>query len=677
MVDMKIKRVPTILFFIVWFLLSCGIVQGQDGKSRVITISYSGSNSRETITTEFADEWLLQPDDQLNMKLLQASFAMAAAGFRAKEFDISQRDHDILDFLTQAGFHDIQTDDYHVLTSRHTIGSAFGHKTIGDETLIAVSISGNNYTNEWLSNLTIDNDRRAAGFNSAANKVTVRLDQYIHDHHLSGNLRLWAAGFSRGAAVTNLFAADAIDSRKFTGVYAYTFAPPCTTKEDNADRYHSIFNIINPFDVVPIIPFPEWRFHRYGTDLYLPSIETDSNWNNKIMEVNQLALAGSGKMLMFNPQISRHLHTIFDYIAFFINSASSYQKNVQNLLLRFWTNKDPKTLLQDIRKEINFKSIWGKIVQGNANFRYRFHEFYNFIDYIIQLIYSSIIGNKFYKDKLLWDNNLSVQENIAYSHYDNSYRYWLYSTDDPDKVLSRNPTYVHYAIQGNVDVEIYDEKGNFVEQLDCEGNFSFDNKDSINPEFHGELSPVLLYGERQVNLTFIILPTDQRFSVFIRSNEEQDIRISYVQFSPNKLQGNVCYIYHDHYAKGETFEEKLDPEIDRNLTDEELVSMGVLVEEPWSKDITYSPTAVMRLENSRGFQPSPVVFLIIVLVASIVIIWIIITILSRIIKGIIRLIIRKKRRKKTPAGGDRLKQIETGVQNKVNEQTKADADRPE
>ena len=104
--------------------------------------------------------------------------------------------------------------------------------------------------------------------------------------------------------------------------------------------------------------------------------------------------------------------------------------------------------------------------------------------------------------------------------------------------------------------------------------------------------------------------------------------------------------------------------------------MGVLVEEPWSKDITYSPTAVMRLENSRVFQPSPVVFLIIVLVASIVIIWIIITILSRIIKGIIRLIIRKKRRKKTPAGGDRLKQIETGVQNKANEQTKADADRP-
>ncbi|MBQ6343176.1 MAG: hypothetical protein IJI41_12195 [Anaerolineaceae bacterium] len=44
----------------------------------MITISYSGLDSRETITTEFADEWLLQPDDQLNMKLLQASFAMAA-----------------------------------------------------------------------------------------------------------------------------------------------------------------------------------------------------------------------------------------------------------------------------------------------------------------------------------------------------------------------------------------------------------------------------------------------------------------------------------------------------------------------------------------------------------------------------------------------------------------------
>ena len=674
---MKMKRAQTILLLIVLFLFPCGIVRGQDGKPQVITISYSGSHSRETITTEFADEWLLQPDDQLNLKLVQASFAMAAAGFRAKEFDILQRDHDILDFFSQARFHDIQTNDYHALTSRDTIGSAIGHKTIGDETLIAVSISGNNYQNEWLSNLRIDNARRAAGFNSAANKVTARLEQYIHDHHLSGTLRLWAAGFSRGAAVTNLFAADAIDSGKFNGVYVYTFASPRTTKEDNADRYHSIFNIINPFDVVPMMPFPEWGFHRYGTDLYLPSIETDSNWHDKIIKVNQMALEGSGKALVFNPQVSRHLHTISDHIAFFINSASSYQKNVQNLLLKFWTNKDLKTLLQDILKQINFSSIWEKIVQGNANFRYRFHEFYNFIDYLIQLIYASLKGNEDHKEVLLWDNNLSAQENIVYAHYDNSYRYWLYSTDDPDKVLSRNPTYAHYAILGDVDVEIYDDNGDFVEQIDREGNFRFDLKDSINPEFHGENSSVLLYGERQLNLTLIILPTDRSFSVFIRSNAEQDIQISYVEFSTDKLQGNVCYIYRDHYAKGETYEEKLDPDIDRNLTDEELQAMGVLIEEPWSKNITYSPTAVMRLENVRVFQPSPVVVLIIVLVVLAVIFWIMITILFRIIKGSIRIDHSKKTRKHTPAGRDRRQLTEAGDQKKADEQTKAAADGPE
>lgn len=666
----KVKK-TFLLPVLLLILLSCGIVRGQDVQPEIITISYSSVDTRVTITTEYADEWLLQPDDQLNMNLVQASFVLAAAGFRAKEFDISQRDHDILDFLAQAGFHDIQTNDYHVMTSLHTIGSAFGHKTIGDETLIAVSISGNNYENEWLSNLTIDDDKRAAGFNSAADKVTDRLEQYIREHHLTGSLRLWAAGFSRGAAVTNLFAADAIDSGKFSGVYVYTFASPRTTKEENADRYHSIFNIINPFDVVPMIPFPEWGFHRYGVDMYLPAIETDSQWNDKVIEINQLSQAGSGAQLVFNPQISKHLHMIFDYIAFFINSASSYQKSVQNLLLKFWVNKDIKTLLQDIRKEISFKSMWEKIVQRNANFRYRFYEFYNFVDYVIQIIYSSIIGNKFFKEEQYWDNNLSIQENIVYGHYDKSYRYWLYHTDDPDKVLTRNPTYVHYSIKGDVDVEIYDEKGDFVEQLDREGYFSFDISDSINPDFHGELSTGLLYAERQGNLSVIIFPTDQCFSVFIRSNEDQDIRISYVEFSTDRLRGDVSYIYHDHYAKGETYEEKLDPEIDRSLTDEELQAMGVLVEEPWSREITYSPTAVMKLENARVFHPSPLFFLIMVLVIGVVIFWISFSILKRIIKLIIKLSKKSIPRRDSPVDGDRPQLAESGGEKKKDEQKKA------
>ncbi len=68
---------------------------------RSITFHYSGAGrDQETITVEFCDEWLLQPNDIYNHKLMQASFGLAAAGFRDKEHDLSRKDFNILDFFS-------------------------------------------------------------------------------------------------------------------------------------------------------------------------------------------------------------------------------------------------------------------------------------------------------------------------------------------------------------------------------------------------------------------------------------------------------------------------------------------------------------------------------------------------------------------------------------------------
>ena len=652
----KMKKQQSFILILALFMLlfSCGSIIAAD-QPLSITVSYSNvSDKLQTITVDYDDNWLLQPDDQFNLKLAQASFAMACSAFRSKIYDLSKMDHDILDFFSQAGFIEPRSDDFHRPTGANTIATVIAHKTVGADTLIAVAISGNNYQNEWLSNLTIDNDQRAAGFNRAADIITARLGTYIMQHHLTGNLRLWVAGYSRAAAVTNLFAADAVDSHRYQGVYAYGFATPRTTKEANPGRYYNIFNIINPEDVVPMIPFPEWGFERYGIDLFLPTIETDSGWMYKSLETNQLALSDTGKVTVFNPTMYRELHTVLDYIAFFINSSASYTASYQNILLNFWVNKDFKALLKDIRSKISLSSLWNEISKRNEEFRYYFREFYNFLDFNIQIIFTSIIGNKFDPENQLWDNELSLQENIAYGHYDKSYRYWLFSSDDPEKILKRDPKYVHYTILGDVDVEIFDENGDFVESFDHEGYVDFDAQGIKYPDFHGDTSQTVIFAERLGKQTLLFLPTDQKFTVYIYSHKDQDIRISYVEYSLEKLQGNVCYIYYDHYAKGEGYPEVLDPDIDRNLTSEELQAMGVLVVEPWSREIVYSPTAIMRLENAGVFHPTPAFFLILIFILVCLVIGIVFFCIKKSVGQIKKRVRRKVSQKDMPVEDDQL-----------------------
>ena len=67
-----------------------------------------------------------------------------------------------------------------------------------------------------------------------------------------------------GGALANLVASKRIDAGY--SVFAYTFASPGTTTYANAtaDRYKSIFNIINEDDLVPQLPLSSWGFTRYG-----------------------------------------------------------------------------------------------------------------------------------------------------------------------------------------------------------------------------------------------------------------------------------------------------------------------------------------------------------------------------------------------------------------------------
>ena len=640
----EMKNVHRLICVLLLLLAVSGAYAENESDIIQIAVSYCTVDcDSRPIIAEYADQWLLSEPEQYNHKLMQASFVMAASAFRDKTRDLDQMDFNIRSFFSRAGFNEPQTDDYDRLTSISTIGSAIAHKKVGSTTLIAAAISGNNYQNEWLSNFTVSDEARVKGFNDASAKVLERIKEYIRDHSLTGPLRLWITGYSRAAAVANITAADATECGLFEAVYGYTVGTPRTTKDQDAGRFGNIFNVINPFDPVPLMPFPEWGYSRYGMDLYLPSMETDSKFFEKKQAADDISIKITGNAIRFNPMVNAQIHTIMDYLSFFVNSSGSYNQYVQDRIIYLWETHDYKTLWKNIREQIG-------TIDSIAT--YRLKEYYYFLDFLCQTAYTSFRGQKFHPDNYYWNPGLSLQENLMHEHYDSAYLAWIFSSDDPERIYTDVPKYIHYTVLGDVDVELFDSQNNFIERIDRRGHISED-PETAESTFTGGKSTTHIYADRSDDQTFIVLPEDQTFSAVIYSRKDQSVHFSLVEYAANRTQANVRYIYQKDLKKNESAEGFLDLFYMQDISETDLVANGFLVEEPWSKDTVYSPTAVMKLENNNIFHPEPLSFLtfgclLVIFAAYILIVTTSITV-SGVKTGIKKLRANKTVQKKEPA----------------------------
>ena len=162
----------------------------------------------------------------------------------------------------------------------------------GGRTLVLVAIRGTNGQQEWISNLNMaDSTQRKQRYHEGFEKSARLLLQDLYDYLQAEGVEPDTAcflitGHSRGAAVADLVGAfldrqePAEDGRVYAvspeQVYTYTFATPssCTViGERRAGLYHNIFNIINPEDAVPELPFKggSWDYGNFGVSLYLPT----------------------------------------------------------------------------------------------------------------------------------------------------------------------------------------------------------------------------------------------------------------------------------------------------------------------------------------------------------------------------------------------------------------------
>ena len=196
--------------------------------------------------------------------------------------------------LETIGFNSFTTNDDFVQTARmDSIGLAAAKKEFSDYTVIAVAPRSGGYYSEWANNMHLGDGSKSdymhEGWYNAANKLIDFVVDYVSEHQISGRVKLWMTGFSRGGATVNI-SAGLIDARLDNGekilgdrasltkedVYAYTFEAPQganvnskTIKLPRDVLYGNIFNIVNPNDVVPKVAMAEYGFTRFGVDKYI------------------------------------------------------------------------------------------------------------------------------------------------------------------------------------------------------------------------------------------------------------------------------------------------------------------------------------------------------------------------------------------------------------------------
>ena len=230
------------------------------------------------------------------LSILMAKYSMNPGGpDNMQDFKwYDEQPNRVKGFFELIGFDSFRPNmDYKERTSFDTIGIAAAKKQVGDYTLIGVTVRSGGYFLEWSNNVYLGDGTKSdymhEGWYNAANALIVYLKAYIKDYNITGRIKVWVAGFSRGAAVSNLAAGlmdNEIEKNKGfldngtnltrDNLYAYTFETPqganINSKNVKAPKdpiYNNIWNVINPNDLVTKVAMSAYGFTRFGQDKFI------------------------------------------------------------------------------------------------------------------------------------------------------------------------------------------------------------------------------------------------------------------------------------------------------------------------------------------------------------------------------------------------------------------------
>ena len=309
------KKIICIILTAAIFLLSSGI--------RPVTASAAGEDwDRETVQYKnydiiISDDFFRQSSSIYNSTLAVLSVMMThfsmPLGQPTDENDTSwyaKQPERLKGFFEAIHFENFDTnEDYVSRSAFDTIGVGAASKKVDDYTVIGIVPRSGGYYREWANNVYLgdgsQSDYMHEGWYNAANKLLNYLDEYIAKYNITGKVKVWMTGFSRGGATANI-AAALLDNRIGTSVYsfsngatlihkdlyAYTFEAPQganvnskTVLPPKAKMYTNIFNIVHPDDLVPKVAMKQYGFTRFGVDYYILTEFYDPDNYKKDIEV--------------------------------------------------------------------------------------------------------------------------------------------------------------------------------------------------------------------------------------------------------------------------------------------------------------------------------------------------------------------------------------------------------
>ena len=367
--------------------------------SSAAIMGLSDTELAQTTAFRYSDSWFAAPSTQFNHDLANMSLRLNIASWTsAQAYNADNKDSPVLgktgytraaenlrDAYRAMGFTPLRYVHYDAPMDDEEDKAAFSFaekrlKLGGKDTvLLALVIRGGNYGGEWVSNGNVGGGMNHAGFDAAAKEIVKETETLLKSYPKDLTVKLWATGYSRSAGILNLVAA-ALDKSiaegksrlKKDGLFAYAFAVPANTKDPDAGSamYSNIFNIINPVDVILLVPFDAWGFRRCGVTKYLAFLEKGEEYDR----LDAAYAAFFDGILPKDMKLDAHLVTWENFITLYVVNEifpafmtstvgfSGIQPILQNLLRAFFVQD---TLMPDISTG-NYRHAYDGIFGGDA-----------------------------------------------------------------------------------------------------------------------------------------------------------------------------------------------------------------------------------------------------------------------------------------------------------------------
>lgn len=364
----------------------------------------------------YSDSYFLNSCQQYNKRLAQSSLGFSVSADRDSDLETREQNRGVKNFCISAGFENIQFYRYDTKPQKNTVAAAIASKKILDFTLIAVTVCGNGYGNEWIGNFTVGDSERHLGFSKGAELVKKDIESFVEQYKISGKIKMWFAGFSRAAAVLNLVAYDFKKQELCTDIFAYLFATPNVMK--NSQSVAGLFNIVGRNDPFAMLPDERWDYGKNGTTLYLPAQDFDSDYQEKEEQAQVVSRQLCGKDFRTNPIRNAEFKTVYYYLSLLFPNSEHYACTLQPILQSIYENRTKKNIYCNIQEFHKIKKNF-TLEQKKAYRKLR--------NYILHRVIHFKKDCKIQSELGFWDLSARLDTNLLKEHSGDMYVIWMFA----------------------------------------------------------------------------------------------------------------------------------------------------------------------------------------------------------------------------------------------------------